>query len=79
MRRHLHLLAQVLNLQIRVLSPTDFICSEITLAQNVNLGSFSLPPLPTYLHFHHHNDGVNDSENHVRSFRIKIETLCNSH
>lgn len=80
MRKHPHLLlARPLNLQIRVCSHTYVICSEITLAPNLHFGFFSVPALPTYLHFYHHSDVVNESENCVCSFRIKIETLSNSH
>lgn len=80
MRKHPHLLlAQPLNLRIRVCSRTYVICSEITLDPNLHFGFFfSVPALPTYLHRHHHSDVVNESDNCVCSFRIKIETLSNS-
>lgn len=65
--------------ELRVCSRTYVICSEITLAPNLHFGFFSsVPALPTYLHFHHHSDVVNESENCVCSFRINIETLSNS-
>ena len=80
MRKYPHLLlAQPLTLRIRVCSHTYVICSEITLDPNLHFGFFSsVPALPTYLHRHHHSDVVNESENCVCSFRIKIETLSNS-